>query len=264
MKKNKRLYCESGIAAIGFAVILAIVVSLCIYAVQTQMTTYFKDFKKTKIKLDAEILSENFAVALKENYDLIAPTPGMASSNKQNYPTTDTLLTLIKSGKVSLCVPFPKEFIDVTKLIRGDCVKLDPTQISQFLKSSKQSYANSDLQFQSELKLTFEDQLNSTLNALVATISIPKAHAQSAGTDMAMPQLVASKMPAPINLTYNSLDTSFNDKYLLRCKDGATAEPPFECITISFCSKAGSGCNSAELIRTTYVFYTPPTSSLEN
>jgi hypothetical protein len=264
MRLNWKENQESGFAAIGLAIILAVVLLMCINAIQTQMTTYFSDFRKTKMKLDAEILSENFATALKENYDRIAETPGMPTQNKLQYSSTDTLVGLIKSGTISLCVPFPKEFLDVSKNLRGDCVKLEPDKISEKILEKPFKYASLIFQLNSDLEVSTVDQIALFFNAFLSTVMIPNAVAQSGGTDLAMPDLTSSVLPLPISLSYKASDDDFNHKYFMRCKDGATAQPAFECITIMFCAKAGGNCDTAEIVRTTFAFFKPPSSSLED
>lgn len=248
---------QKGYVGAMLVVAIAVIVGIMIVGITHKMGDLTKSYDKSKAFFDSEVAIEKFSVALKNAYDranyLADQQPETAGSATLNdYGCPGKLVTI--GNAVRLCWDFNGG---------GNlCVKRSreaggPPDICLDQQNLQVRYVKSD-----EWEVVMTPQERSPAEKWELFKEAAFAYMKDLGIAKAEANLDAFKPGLPAVSSTNSivLDTTARSKpEAPDCTVSATN--PFQCLKVSFCVKIGA-CGADDLIRQTYLFAKPATSSL--
>lgn len=252
-----KLYLKNQRGYVGAMLVIAIavIVGIMIVGITQKMGDLTKTFDKSRAFFDSEVAIEKFSTSLKSAYDranyltdLRPQTGGSAATDDYGCPGK---VTTIGTGAqaVRLCWEFNSL---CTKRAAGTSMDIciDQGNLQVRMKAANEWEVAFDPQ-----ERTSAEKWTLMKEATVEFIkdwSMPKAEAN---LDAFMPPLPAltSNNSIAINMGLRSRPEAPD------CTPGAAN--PFQCLKVAFCVKNGAACAPTELIRQTYLFSKPATTT---
>ncbi|QLY25564.1 hypothetical protein [Bdellovibrio sp. KM01] len=249
----KNLNSEEGFAGAMLVVAIAVVIGVIIVGVVSKMGTLNKSYDKARAFYDSENAIESFGVSLKNAYDkanYLQDTPPQSggTSVKDDYGCPGKVITIGSGSKaVRLCWEYAKGICSKRSLNAGLDICLEAGSLQVNLQSPDEwmvAYSPKTKSFEQQLE-TFKE----ATRQVVQEMSFQPAHAALDAFAPALPA-TPSANSIPINMAMRNRPEA---------PDCDLAQ--YQCLKVSFCVKNGSSCSNAELIRQTYIFSRPATTT---
>ncbi|WP_413583103.1 hypothetical protein [Bdellovibrio sp. HCB288] len=249
----KSLRSKKGFAGAMLVIAIAVVVGVIIVGVVSKMGTLNKSYDKSRAFFDSEIAIENFAVSLKGAYDkanYLRDMPPQTSGTAANddYGCPGKIIKIGSGAKtIRLCWEYAAGLCSKRSLNAGLDICVEPGNLQVNLQSQDEwmvAYHSNN----SEKPDQFEVFKEAT-RQVIAEINLPQAHAN---LDVFIPALpaITSVNSIPLNTTLRNRPEAPN-----------CSLPQYQCLKVAFCVKNGSSCSNSELIRQTYLFTVPASTT---
>jgi hypothetical protein len=249
----KQIHSQKGFAGAMLVVAIAVVVGVIIVGVVSKMGTLNKSYDKSRAFFDSENAIESFGISLKNAYDkanYLQDTPPQSGGTavKDDYGCPGKVITIGSGTKaVRLCWEYANGLCTKRSLNAGldICVDAGSLQVS--------------LQQPDEWMVAFEAKPKS----FDQQIEIFKEATRQVAHEMAFPQAQAAldvfTPPLPAATSVNSIPINLAMRNRPEAPDCNMAQ--YQCLKVSFCVKNGSSCSNNDLIRQTYIFSRPATTT---
>lgn len=244
---------KKGFAGAMLVVAIAVVIGVIIVGVISKMGTLNKSYDKSRAFYDSENAIESFGVSLKNAYDkanYLRDTPPQSGGTavKDDYGCPGKVITIGSGAKaVRLCWEYANGICSKRSLNAGldICVEAGSLQVN--LQSPDEwmvAFAPKEKSFEQHFE-TFKE----ATRQVVQEMSLQSANASLDSFAPALPA-VTSVNRIPINMAMRNRPEA---------PDCNLAQ--YQCLKVSFCVKNGGSCSNADLIRQTYIFSRPATTT---
>ncbi|WP_413559284.1 hypothetical protein [Bdellovibrio sp. HCB209] len=254
----KQISSNRGFAGAMLVITIAVVVGIIIVGIVSKMGVLNKSYDKTRAFFDSEMAIEKFGTELKSAYDKAnylrdtPPTSGGTATN-DDYGCPGKIVKIgAGAGQVRLCWESSSGVCSKRTLNAGAdiCIEASNLQVSilspnEWMVAYEAPPKNTSEQWDIFLQATHE---------VIKELSFPVANANLEVFTPALP--TAASLPTnsiPINTSVR------NAPEAPTCDTAATN--PFQCLKVSFCVRKGINCASTDLVRQTYLFTKPATTT---
>ncbi|WP_413292037.1 hypothetical protein ACLSU7_11510 [Bdellovibrio sp. HCB185ZH] len=248
----KTLHSEKGFAGAMLVVAIAVVIGVIIVGVISKMGTLNKSYDKSRAFYDSENAIESFGISLKNAYDKAnylqdAPPQSGGTAVKDDYGCPGKVITIGSGTKaVRLCWEYANGICSKRSLNAGLDICLEAGSLQVNLQSAHEWM----VAFSSKPK-SFDQQLEVFKEATRQVVQEMSFQTANASLD--------SFAPAPPPASVNSIPINMGMRNRPEAPDCGMAQ--YQCLKVSFCVKNGGSCSNDELIRQTYIFSRPATTT---
>lgn len=248
--KNQR-----GYVGAMLVIAIAVIVGIMIVGITQKMGDLTKNYDKSRAFFDSEVAIEKFSISLKNAYDranyltdLRPQTAGSAASDDYGCPGKVTTIGTGTSA-IRLCWEFNNL---CTKRAAGTSMDICINQGNLQVRLAKPNEWEVVMQ---PAEKSSEEQWSLFKQATIEFIKDWSVQEAKANLDAFKPGLpgATSTNSVAINMGIRSRPEAPD------CTPGAAN--PFQCLKVAFCVKNGAACAANELIRQTYLFSKPATTT---